>query len=823
MTNLKTFSIITGLLFFFNAGNGIVYSQDAFYDDQDLKIDFDVSVQKYLDEKVDKVYSEMDNKYMLLSYMARSINRELKHRGKKLDVEEIVINKKIGNSRKMIAEYKNELNRIRRIYLDLEDLQKNPDSNEESEKIEQLHDSIVSAFDHPWVVSDAPAAKLEGEATLDKFLYEWKAHHYTEYEILFTKYRIIRKALIKHGTVNEKARMLEIDLIAAFKNFLDENHDLALLQLTLILEDYEDHFQEFDQVVYYRGESYYAQQQFDDAKNDYHTVVTKYPASQFFENSIFRLLDITYKLGELSEFYDYYRIFKSQQENFSSEFRNRCNYLAGYVFLMNSQFSAAYGALSNINADSPYYLKAQFLLGTVLVNQKQMEEAVTLFDEIIEFENRLDPELPYYQDSARLKKGFIQYDQGEFEKALETFNNISSEFMDYDKCLLGKAWTNLKLENHQEAIGNANLIIENHLSSDHIYEASILAAFSKNILDEDVSAKSDLEYVSNAEPVYELAEKYESERRVILKHLYRLKQMEEPILARRDEASYKKLTQIHSHLEQLLTLASYRLTHTALAIDKYSTERRAIIDQIEELDQMVIDAHGQSDKKTMLAANKQRERLLKTLDVYQSDKSIKNVNNYLDYPVVAKEGNANYRKRSLSELWTELKQEHRALKNNLQEIQKIRSDITENNKGRISTVDIEFLAHDFERLSNEIRQMQATLSENQVADVNTEYAQWADYSAFGISDFMFTSILETDEQIAQLALNISAITQILQDRKNLIEQKLLQYEEQIKMIEQDRLKQETIQKKESKESYFQDSYFDKSEREYETEEPTPNE
>ncbi|MFQ5752235.1 MAG: hypothetical protein ACE5HI_09585, partial [bacterium] len=101
--------------------------------------------------------------------------------------------------------------------------------------------------------------------------------------------------------------------------------------------------------------------------------------------------------------------------------------------------------------------------------------------------------------------------------------------------------------------------------------------------------------------------------------------------------------------------------------------------------------------------------------------------------------------------------------------------------------------------------------------------QRADFSGFGMSDRTFNDVIDKETKISELAKNNNSITQLFQDRKKFLEQKLVEYDREMKRLEA-QLKQEQLEKdRQNREQYFRDAYFDTKEREVEEKvSPEPN-
>lgn len=791
---------------------------------------------KYTEARVKGLFheyhSEVDSVLSLYKRLVK-LERKAEERGDwqiqqaiaaQLDSINIVLGNFNASETDTLSEYYlDEVELLVAVLDELKDLQKRAIhlDTELSIEIEELRRSILQNLDaqllslmgyHSTLPDDGP--------TVSEFFKEWKAKQYADHKIHFTQYQIMKRSLLESSTPEERSRMLEKDLLRAFLNYVEKNYELAEKQFDLILADYGQYFESLESVLFYRAESFFVRDLYDQAANNYERIVAEFPDSEYLGDSLFRLMLIHEKFGNRAEFYKYFGLLKSLTHNLDRSYYDKCNYLAGHVYFKDSKFSDAQEVLSNVSKGSKYYLMARYLLGLVFVNQENYASAAEILQDLASRENYpwTDPRTTFIRNKALLKLGFLNYELRKYEKASKYFGLVSPGFEEYDKALLGSAWTNLKLGKYEQTIENVNRFFKDYLASNYTYEALVLSAHSKKLLKRDDSALQDLRYVANARRVLELSDKYNAERKELLDQLATLDKLEEEILERRDEHLYTITSQIRDHLQNMLVQFKSRGSTGVVVLEKYEDERRSIIDQIDELDHLISQAFSKGNKDLVNNANRQRMRLLRALEVYQADKAVRNVHYFMDYPLATKEGSLKYRKGILSDLFKDAQLESQNIQNKLQEIQFLKSKLEDDTTDLSAKMDLQILEDELERLQNQSTQFHSWLAENQIEELNTDFDQWADFSGFGMSDITFSGMIEREETVLELAQNRDAITRILQERKSTLEKKLSDFEKEVERIEEE-LRQEQIElEKESKEEYFKELYFDTNEREVEEKE-----
>lgn len=686
-------------------------------------------------------------------------------------------------------------------------------------EIEELRRSILASLDKRLLALAGYDVTPPSGPTVSEIVQEWKEQRYLDHRVHFTRYRIMKKSLLGSATPEQRTRMLERDLIDAFMNYVEKNYDLAEEQFNLILEDYGERFASVPAVLFYRAESYFARNLFDEAEADYQRIVTRFPDSEYLGDSLFRLLVIYEKFGNLDQFYAYFKHLKGMRDSIERSCYEKSNYLAGYVYLKDGKYLEAEEALSQVSKDSRYHMTARYLLGLVQVNRGNYGAARRIFEELAspEVYPWTDPKTVFLSNSARLKLGFIHYEVGEYETALKYFDQVSPGFKEYDKALLGGAWAHLKLKQYDQTVAYVNRLFEGYLASNYTYEALVLSAHSKKLLNREESALRDLRYVANARRILELADRYHYERRQVLDQLEMLDQLEEEILERRDENLYAITSQIRADLEQTLRQFTERGSTGLLVLEEYERERQAILDQIADLDKVVEEALANGNEDLAKKAGKQRARLYKTLEVYQADLNVRSVNYFIDYPLAIKEGTIKYRKGIVSDLQAAAGSEYQNLLATLQEVQSLKNQLQDQALDPEVRVEVELLEQQLQGLKQRFSRFQTWLAGHKVKEIKTDFDQWADFSGFGLSDITFATMHEKEKQVLELAQNRETITKILEQRKSVLEQRLRAFEQEVRRIEEELKLEKVEMEKKNREEYFEKSYFDTSDREVEGE------
>jgi len=459
------------------------------------------------------------------------------------------------------------------------------------------------------------------------------------------------------------------------------------------------------------------------------------------------------------------------------------------------------------------------LLGIVLINLEKYTRAQKIFEQLIDQKNYpwTDLNFAIIKNESLLKLGYLHYQKGEYDRAIFYFDQVSKGYDGYDSSLLGQAWANLKQGKYHDAINNVDLICNNYLVSNYSYEALVVSAHCKRIQNRTDEALKDFQYVANAKHVLGKVHEYNDERERILKQLDELEQLEATILERQDKDLYPQVVKIRDLINDALKAFRYRGTVSSRLLEEYNDERKVLIRQIEEFDEIIKFAEEQGNKELLADATTQRNRLVSVLEKYQLEHTTTGMSYFVDYPLATKEGSLIYRRGIVNKLVGELIFEKQRVQKDLEMVAELIS-LSDEQTRMDAIIDLEIIEEDLKELNNQLNQFQVWLSKHEVEDVKTETEQWADFSGVGMSDINFVSYRERIEKIGSYSKNLINIAEVLEQKKQQLENRIRRFDNEVRKIQSEMETEKIRLEKLEKEKYFQEIYFETKTREIETEE-----
>ncbi len=681
-------------------------------------------------------------------------------------------------------------------------------------EVETMRREIIASLDKNLLeLFGYPNLDTKNQVTIARSLQTWRADRVAAFEVRRTQYAILKKNLIQTGATKARARMLNRDLADALLNYAAERYHAAEQQLATIQEDYGKYFSNWDAVRFYQAECVYARGVLNEAFTAHEGVLRDYPESKFRNMMLLRLITIAHVLNRPEPFFAYYQQLEKAASEIEPKILERARYLAGYYNLSLEKFGAADSVLGMIPSDSKYGLASRYLQGLAQINRGNIASALVLFKNIVSKESLpwSDPATTMIRNNAMLKLGFIYYERGELEEALKYFEQVSRGAENYDQTLMGKAWTTLKLGEVDQSLAQIQSLTSGFLVSDYTYEAKVLSAHCKRLLDQPEAAMRDLRYVSNAHGILETSRDYNEERAQIVAQMNELERMERDVLEKQDASLYDLIAKTRQNLQATLLNLNYRGPKGDMQGEEFTEERQKILEQLQSLDEVIEDAQKIGMAEIAQEGLQRRNRLIKVLENYQADRSIEKVNYLVEYPLAVKESGAEYRAELVGNLMAHLEREQETLKADIDGLLALAASSSK--KSTSVTVDLNILQEDLHNLRRRMERFQTWLASYEVEKVSSDFERWADFSGFGLSDLALQELDRREQKINADSRNLSSIDQVLRDRRSDLELRIKRFDAEMKRIEEELLEEQVRLDKLEHEKYFENVYFDKSESE----------
>ena len=644
--------------------------------------------------------------------------------------------------------------------------------------------------------------------TLSEIFDEWRKTRIAQYEAKYAEYYFMKHSLLESATTRQKSRMLERDLTDALLNYSDGEYALAEIQLEKVIDDYSGSFSNFEAVYFYLAEARYAQRHYDQAMRSYATLMQKYPKTRFRDDIYLRFLTLTQKFDRRSEFAKYYRDFLGFEPIQNVHLSNRVHYMAGFYFMKQKKFKDAEQALAQIDTTSRYFLPAQYLAGVLKANRGDYEAAIRMMLSVAQTAKQpwKNTDMTMLRNQAYLKLGYLHYERGEYANAIRYFDRVSKGVEERDKVLIGLAWTRLMKGENEAAIAAVDDLFRDFLASDYTYEALVLAAHCRRLMNRPRDAMRNLRYVAEARGMLEVGNEYNKERRKLLDQLDELERMEETVVNKQDRRLYEIISEIKHQLQESLLHLGPDGKIKNRVVSEFDSERETVLEQVKALEEIIKAAREQGNKTVERDATIRRQRLLTALEKYQPRSTAESVSYLLQYPLAARENSAKYRQEALTGLMRDIKLEKRRLMKTVQQAQALAAS----NPRESLSIDLVAVEDDLAEIDNRMERLELWLSENKVEKVETNFNHWADFSGFGMSDIVKGEIQDDSEKIYSYSKNLTYIGDLIESHKNELEARVARLEAAMKKKQEEIEAEKRRKHRLELEKQFKQGYFDTS-------------
>ncbi len=666
--------------------------------------------------------------------------------------------------------------------------------------------------------------KLAGQekATIYDLYQEWKRAENVNYQLRWTDVEIIKKKLIRDGTAAERERMFKRELRQAADAFNYGFYDLAERSFGEILNRYA-FIGKLDDCLFYKGLSNFLLNRYLAAQADFERFVHDYPASPYLPKVYRYLMQISMHFDNYSKALAYYDAFQKTGVQ-ASDIYDETTFMAASAAMKLGKFEKAIQYLSRIGQKSPLYNEAQYLLAESFIGVNNFNEAERILQELALKENVNEE----FHNKILLKLGLLYYEMGNYQNAIRSFDLINKGFSQYDRVLLGYAWSYFKeqmakpvserdFSQAQEAL---NVLIDTFYGSDYLLEAKTLLGYIHQLQNETDEALRNYQYVYTAREAKELSDALNEESQVLGKIINKTETLEKKALDKDNPEAFHKAYTLRKKLYRPYLKVTYLdLSSAGLGVKQEINRLNA---QLHELERLRQEAKAQQRKDLVKRIERMEYKIYGAINsiTVERPSSMLGVNYFDAHPLARKESVLETRNKQVESMRQDIENQRKEIVKRLNELD-IQINQARKEKNYKKLVALELSKEHFSDLMKKLDFLETQSYAMGVRNSNINLNKWSDYGVFGLTNVKFNVKTMTAKEIEAMQKRIQDINKFLQLRRQNIEHKIRQINEQIIVMTRKVRQQERQRKREELNRQFEETYFDTHDTELNYEEGQP--
>ncbi len=660
------------------------------------------------------------------------------------------------------------------------------------------------------------------KATIYDLYQEWKRAEHVNYELRWTDVEIIKKKLLRDGTAAERERMFKRELRQAANAFNYGFYDLAERSFGEILNRYS-FIGKLDDCLFYKGLSNFLLDRYLAAQSDFERFVHDYPTSPYLPKVYRYLMQISMHFDNYPKVLTYYEDFQKTGVQ-GSDLYDETTFMAAAAALKMQKFEKAIQYLSRLGKKSPFYYQAQYLLAESFIGVNNYSEAERILQELA-LNDRLNSE---FHNKILLKLGLLYYEKHNYAKAIQTFDLIDQGFSQYDRVLLGYAWSYFKQQmalpvadrNFSRAVQSLNVLIDNFYGSDYLLEAKTLLGYIHQLQNDTDEALRNYQYVYSARDAKGLSDALNEESEVLGKILNQTKSLERKAFDKDNPLAFHKAFALHKKLYK----PYLRVTYLDLSSAGFSVQHEVdrLNAQLHELERLRQEAKAQQRKDLVKRIERMEYRIYGAINSITVDRPSPLLGrNYFDaHPLARKESVLESRNKQILEMRKDIENQRKQIVKRINELE-IQINQARKDKNYKKLVALELSKEHFSDLMKKLDFLQTQAYGMGILKSNINLNKWSDYGVFGLTSVKFNVKTMTTKEIKEMQKRIQDINNFLKLRRQNIEHKIRQINEQIIVMTRKVRQQERLRKREEMNRQFEQTYFDTHDTELNYDEGQP--
>jgi TolA-binding protein len=203
---------------------------------------------------------------------------------------------------------------------------------------------------------------------------------------------------------------------------------------------------------WYLAESLFQLDMYRLAADQYRAIYLVGPKHPFFADAVRRLLEVYGILGDDAQFNEVYASWIASGKVRSTDL---VAYTLAKTYHRRGDGARAKEAFEAFGPSSPYYSRARYFLGVMMIAEKNLPQAIKDM-EIVAAAEAKDDDARRVRELGWLALGRLHYERGDFAQAREWYEKIDHTFPTFADRLRELIWTLVKQGEYEKAVGEVD-------------------------------------------------------------------------------------------------------------------------------------------------------------------------------------------------------------------------------------------------------------------------------------------------------------------------------------------------------------------------------
>ena len=218
---------------------------------------------------------------------------------------------------------------------------------------------------------------------------------------------------------------------------------------------------------WYLAECLFEMENYRTADEAYGAIVAKGPDHPFFADAIRRELEVYGLIGDTEAFDRTYNTYIVSGKVPTTEL---INYTLSKSFYRRGEYARSKAGFETIPATSPYYTRARYFLGVLMILEKNYAAAIEEYQKVVAIPPA-DDDARKVNELAQLALARLFYETGDFTQASTWYGKIDKDSPWFADQLYESVWSFIKQENWTEARSQVDIFLT--VFPEHRYAASL--------------------------------------------------------------------------------------------------------------------------------------------------------------------------------------------------------------------------------------------------------------------------------------------------------------------------------------------------------------